>query len=109
MAAPAYTETKQSQETNSSPGGAVEHHDAEDWKHRFNAVLSRPKEHVMSSSPETAQPWRNSLFGCGPINLCLVTYFLPCVTFGKTHHRLRKNGNMEGYDSINASVSGITK
>jgi len=33
----------------------------------------------------------------------LITYCVPCVTFGKTHHRTRKNGNMEGYEPINTS------
>jgi hypothetical protein len=34
----------------------------------------------------------------------LITYCVPCVTFGKTHHRTRKDANMAGYEPINTSV-----
>ena len=42
----------------------------------------------------------------------LVTWCCPCVTFGRTHHRLHKSGSLEGYHFVNAScilscVSGI--
>ncbi|KAI3399278.1 hypothetical protein diail_7232 [Diaporthe ilicicola] len=100
MAAPAYSQNSP-QKVSSGP---IDNHDVEDWTRRFNAVLAKPSEHVKSASPATAQPWHNSLFGCCiPIDLCLTTYCLPCVTFGKTHHRLRKNGKMEGYEPINTS------
>jgi hypothetical protein len=36
--------------------------------------------------------------------LGLITYCVPCVTFGKTHHRTRKDANMAGYEPINTSV-----
>jgi hypothetical protein len=35
-----------------------------------------------------------------------MTYCCPCVTFGKTHHRTRKNGSLEGYEPVNTSVRG---
>ena len=79
--------------------------DVEDWKKRFNDVLAKPGEHVHSKSPDTAQPWHSSFFGCfSPIDTCLVTWCLPCITFGKTHHRLRKSATLEGYEPINTSV-----
>ncbi|KAG8166138.1 hypothetical protein KVR01_004690 [Diaporthe batatas] len=100
MAAPAYSQSAPRPATT----GAINNHDVEDWKQRLNGVLAKPSEVVKSSSPATAQPWHNSLFGCcSPIDLCLITYCLPCVTFGKTHHRLRKNGEMEGYEPINTT------
>ncbi|KAK7699023.1 hypothetical protein SLS64_011936 [Diaporthe eres] len=100
MAAPAYSQTAPQP---ASPG-PIDNHDIEDWKQRLNTVLAKPSEHVKSASPPTAQAWHNSLFGCcSPIDLCLITYCLPCITFGKTHHRLRKNGKMEGYEPINTS------
>jgi hypothetical protein len=34
----------------------------------------------------------------------LITYCVPCVTFGKTHHRTRKDATMAGYEPINTSV-----
>ncbi|KAL1858089.1 hypothetical protein Daus18300_010090 [Diaporthe australafricana] len=100
MSAPAYSQTAPQQ----ASSGPIDNRDVDDWTQRFNAVLAKPSEHVKSASPATAQPWHNSLFGCcSPIDLCLITYCLPCVTFGKTHHRLRKNGRMEGYEPINTS------
>jgi len=67
-------------------------------------VLARPREHVNQKSPETASPWTNAFFGCfNPIDLCLMSWCLPCVTFGKTHHRLHKSSNLEGYEPINTS------
>ncbi len=86
-------------------GGAVNDQDVEDWKKRVNEVLSKPGEHINSKSPADAQPWTSGFFDCfNPIDLCLLTYCLPCVTFGKTHHRLRKNGTLAGYEPINTSV-----
>ncbi|KAK0709349.1 PLAC8 family-domain-containing protein [Lasiosphaeria miniovina] len=82
----------------------INDHDVEDWKTRFNDVLARPSEHINSKSPPTAAPWHNSFFAClTPIDTCLLTYCLPCVTFGRTHHRLRKDGSLEGYEPINTS------
>jgi hypothetical protein len=37
-----------------------------------------------------------------------MTWCLPCVTFGKTHHRVRKDASMQGYEPINTSVSSLT-
>ena len=76
-----------------------------EWKERFNDVLARPGEHINQRSPEGAQSWSEAFFGCcSPIDLCLITYCLPCVTFGKTHHRLRKDATLAGYEPINTSV-----
>ncbi|KAM7203614.1 PLAC8 family domain containing protein [Naviculisporaceae sp. PSN 640] len=84
--------------------GPLDDNDVNEWKARFNDVLARPGEVVNSRSPEGSQPWYSSLFGCfNPIDLCCMTYCLPCVTFGKTHHRLRKDGNLAGYEPINTS------
>ncbi|KAK0616721.1 PLAC8 family-domain-containing protein [Immersiella caudata] len=84
--------------------GPLSDADMDDWKTRINDVLARPSEHVNSKSPESSQPWANSFFGCfNPIDLCLMTWCIPCVTFGKTHHRLKKGNNMEGYEPINTS------
>ncbi|PNY24070.1 Protein PLANT CADMIUM RESISTANCE 2 [Tolypocladium capitatum] len=84
--------------------GPIDEQDLNDWKARFNDVLARPSEHINSKSPETSQAWHAGFFDCfNPIDTCLVTYFLPCVTFGKTHHRLRKNGDLVGWEPINTS------
>lgn len=90
---------------NANNNGPIDHNDLNEWKDRFNDVLARPSEHVNSKSPESSQPWHNAFFGCfAPIDTCLITCCVPCVTFGKTHHRLRKNGNLDGYEPINTSV-----
>lgn len=85
--------------------GPINDQDVNEWKIRLNEVLAKPGEVVNSKSPESAQPWYESFFGCfSPIDLCCMTYCLPCVTFGKTHHRLRKDANLVGYEPINTSV-----
>ncbi|KAJ9138401.1 PLAC8 family-domain-containing protein [Pleurostoma richardsiae] len=84
--------------------GPINDRDVEDWKNRVNAVLAKPGDVVNSRSPESAQSWTTSFFGCfDPIDLCLMTWCLPCVTFGKTHHRVRKDASMQGYEPINTS------
>ena len=88
-----------------STGGPVDDRDVQEWKTRFNEVLAQPSAVINSKSPATSQSWTHGFFECfSPIDLCLMTYCLPCVTFGQTHHRLRKNGTLEGYEHINTSV-----
>ncbi len=88
-----------------NPNSPINDKDVDDWKNRFNEVLAKPGEHINSKSPEGAQEWTTPFFGCfSPIDLCLMTWCVPCVTFGKTHHRLRKQGNLEGYEPVNTSV-----
>jgi Cys-rich protein (TIGR01571 family) len=87
-----------------SAGGPLDDQDVNDWKNRFNEVLARPSEHMNSKSPEGSQSWYSQFFGClTPVDTCLITWCLPCITFGKTHHRLRKNGNLDGYEPVNTS------
>ncbi|KHN97483.1 PLAC8 family protein [Metarhizium album ARSEF 1941] len=84
--------------------GLVDQADLDDWKSRFNDVLSRPGEVLKSKSPETAQPWSAGFFDCfHPIDTCFVTCCLPCVAFGKTRHRLRNSGSLDEYGAINTS------
>ncbi|KAL2147533.1 hypothetical protein VTI28DRAFT_8788 [Corynascus sepedonium] len=84
--------------------GPVNNDDIADWTARFNDVLARPGEYVNSKSAPNAQPWYSSFFACfNPIDTCLMAYCCPCVVFGRTHHRTRKNANLEGYEPINTS------
>ena len=86
--------------------GPIDNRDVEEWTTRFNEVLAKPGDVINSRSPEGSQPWYSSFFGCfSPLDLCLVTWCLPCVTFGKTHHRMQKSAALEGYEPINTSVS----
>jgi hypothetical protein len=85
--------------------GPIDHKDIADWTERFNAVLADTTQ-ITAPGPTDARPWTSAFFGCfSPIDVCCLTYFLPCVQFGKIHHRTRKNGNMEGYEPVNTSVS----
>lgn len=87
-----------------SSGGVVDHNDVDSWKTRFNAVFSDVGNVIHQKSPETAREYHSGFFGCcSPIDTCLMTYCLPCVTFGKTHHRLHKDASLTGYSPINTS------
>jgi len=78
--------------------------DLEHWTKRFNEAVAKPSETLNSKSPDTAQPWHASLFGCfDPIDTCLFAWCLPCVLFGKTHHRVHKDANLEGYEPVNTT------
>ncbi|KAK2595633.1 hypothetical protein QQS21_006680 [Conoideocrella luteorostrata] len=99
--APVATTTAQPAHNKNSP---IDQKDLDDWKLRFNDVLKRPGEVVNSKSAEGSQSWFSGFFDCfNPIDTCLITYCLPCITFGKTHHRIRKNGDLQGYEPINTS------
>lgn len=98
---PVAATTTQQAPSNKSP---VDQQDLNDWKHRFSQVVSRPGEVVNSRSPEGSQPWHAGFFDCfNPVDTCLMTYCLPCITFGRTHHRIRKDGTLKGYEPINTS------
>ncbi|KAL8297987.1 hypothetical protein RB597_007040 [Gaeumannomyces tritici] len=84
--------------------GPINDRDVNEWKDRLNVVLAKPSEVINSKSPEGAQPWSVPFFGCfSPIDLCLITWCLPCVTFGKTHHRMHRDVELQGYEPINTS------
>lgn len=105
-----------------APASLINPHDVDDWKSRFNEVLADTSK-ITAPGPTDAKSWTNAFFGCfSPIDLCLVTWCLPCVspplhspptervtnpisqvTFGKTHHRTRKSAAMTGYEPINTS------
>jgi hypothetical protein len=92
--------------TQNANNGPIDSNDINDWMGRFNQVLAQPSEHLNSKSPDSAQSWHSNFIEFwNPLDTCLVTWCLPCVTFGKTHHRLRKNGNLDGYQPVNTSVS----
>ncbi|KAF2657327.1 PLAC8-domain-containing protein [Lophiostoma macrostomum CBS 122681] len=83
-------------------GGVIDKNELNGWVQRFNTAVNTKA--WSNASPADAKPWSSGLFGCfSPPDLCLLTCCLPCVTFGKTHHRLRKNGDMQGYEPINTS------
>lgn len=76
--------------------------DVGDWMNRINATA---KDHSGITNPTGSVPWSAAFFGCfDPIDTCAITCCCPCITFGKTHHRLRKDANLVGYNVVNASV-----
>jgi len=87
-------------------GAAPQHDEVQEWIGRFSHAASNSKEYTKPAHPE-ARPWTTSFFGCfDPIDTCLITCCCPCVTFGKTHHRLRVDSSMKGYSPVNASCIG---
>ncbi|KAG5981788.1 hypothetical protein E4U55_002566 [Claviceps digitariae] len=109
MAAPQETSppiatTEPSPAPAASKKSPIDQQDLHAWTSRFSDVLARPKEVIQSKSAEGSQPWYAGLFGCfSPIDTCLITFCVPCVTFGKTHHRVEKDGSLAGYEPINTS------
>lgn len=41
---------------------------------------------------------------CSPFSLCLETWCCKCLVYGRTHHRLRNDGDMSNFDFCNVSV-----
>ncbi|KAK3991473.1 PLAC8 family-domain-containing protein [Cladorrhinum sp. PSN332] len=84
--------------------GPISDADVNEWKNRFNEVMARPSEHLNSKSPADAQPWTNNFWHFfNPLETCLMTWCVPCVVFGRTHHRISKSPTLEGYQPINTS------
>ncbi|KAI1307716.1 PLAC8 family-domain-containing protein [Xylaria venustula] len=78
--------------------------DVQFWTDALNDVAENPAQSLLSSSPPEAGSWLTSFFSClDPIDECAVTWCLPSVTFGKTHHRMHKDANLVGYKPVNTS------
>jgi len=84
--------------------GTIDHNDMNDWKARFNSALNDPNGTIKAKAPAEARKWEHSFWGCCvPVSTCFISCCLPCITFGKTHHRTRKSPTLEGYSAINTS------
>ncbi|KAM0742861.1 hypothetical protein ACQRIT_003038 [Beauveria bassiana] len=84
--------------------GVVNDQDVKFWTDRANDFLARPSEHIHSRSPNGAQSWFAGFFDCfNPIDTCLITWCLPCVTFGQVQHRIQRSGELEGFEPLNTS------
>lgn len=87
--------------------GLVDAKDIDGWVQRFKEALEKPETVTAPTGPD-AQPWYHGFFSCfTPVDTCLITCCVPCVTFGKTHHRLRKDPNLVGYNPVNATCLGF--
>ena len=77
-------------------------HDLDGWVNRASETAKNPRG---ITNPTGTAEWSSSFFGCfDPIDTCAITCCCPCITFGKTHHRLHKDANLQGYSVVNASV-----
>ncbi|KAL6865486.1 hypothetical protein ACO1O0_001580 [Amphichorda felina] len=84
--------------------GPIDQKDIDHWMGKFNSSLADVNGTVNNQSSAGASAWSNNFWAfISPIDTCLVTWCCPCVTFGKTHHRLHKDANLEGYSPINTS------
>ncbi|KAF2106822.1 PLAC8 family-domain-containing protein [Lophiotrema nucula] len=45
---------------------------------------------------------------CSPIGSCCLAWWCPCISYGRTHHRVKFDGNMSGYSCCNGSCCGFT-
>jgi len=79
--------------------------DIDHWTGRLNHAAAN--SHTVTDIQGDA-PWSSGFFECfNPIDTCLMTWCCPCVTFGRTHHRLHKDANLAGYSAVNASCLGF--
>ncbi|KAK4693486.1 hypothetical protein P7C71_g3921, partial [Lecanoromycetidae sp. Uapishka_2] len=78
--------------------------DLDGWVARASATAKDPSG---ITNPTGHAPWSSSFFGCfDPIDTCAITCCCPCITFGKTHHRIHKDASLAGYSVLNASCLG---
>ncbi|KAF2732316.1 PLAC8-domain-containing protein [Polyplosphaeria fusca] len=55
------------------------------------------------------QDWHHSGSACcSPFSTCCLTWWCPCISYGRTHHRVRNNNDMSGYSTCNLSCVGYT-
>ncbi|KAJ4986976.1 hypothetical protein SVAN01_07517 [Stagonosporopsis vannaccii] len=54
------------------------------------------------------QDWHHSGTSCcTPFSTCCLTWWCPCVTYGRTRHRMKSNGNMKDYSCCNTSCAAF--
>jgi len=90
-----------------APGQAVPVDDVTDWINRVKGVVEKP-ETVTAPAPAGAVSWHERfVMFFEPVDTAVITCCCPCVTFGKTHHRLRKDANLKEYSAVNPSCLGF--
>lgn len=83
--------------------GVIDNTVVDDWKNKANKALEGAAWNNATTGP-SYKPWNNGFWAClTPPALCGITCCFPCVTFGKTYHRIKHNGDMTGYEPINTS------
>jgi len=95
-----------SHQNTSTAATAVNPDDVNAWIGRFKDTINKPE--TITKPAAGANSWSSSFFGCfAPVDTCLMTCCCPCVTFGRTHHRLQKSPTLEGYSPVNATCLGF--
>lgn len=87
--------------------GPLDNREVAQWNQHPDQAIAAPSQQLNESSMKGPDPgkWHAPYCGfCSPIDLSLITWCLPCLTFGQTHHRLQWGGNMESYEPFNSSV-----
>ncbi|KAH7130140.1 PLAC8 family-domain-containing protein [Dendryphion nanum] len=55
------------------------------------------------------QEWHHSGSSCcSPFSTCLLSWCCPCIVYGRTKHRVKNDGNMQGYSCCNMSCCAFT-
>jgi len=81
--------------------------DVAHWINRARDALNHP-ETITAKVPPTAQSWHTRFVEFfNPIDTCFITCCCPCVTFGKTHHRLHHDPQLTDYSAVNPSCLGF--
>ncbi|KAK6532606.1 hypothetical protein TWF281_006788 [Arthrobotrys megalospora] len=85
---------------------AVDADDINAWIGRFKDTLNKPE--TITKPTTGPNSWSSSFFACfAPVDTCLITCCCPCITFSKTHHRLRKDPNLAGFSPVNTTCLGF--
>ncbi|KAF2726887.1 PLAC8-domain-containing protein, partial [Polyplosphaeria fusca] len=55
------------------------------------------------------QEWKNkSSDCCTPMSSCCLAWWCPCISYGRTHHRVKFDDDMKGYSCCNFSCVAYT-
>ena len=109
-AAPPHMAPPHTEPAHTAPAHSVPHtapksdmqRDMDGWVEKFNHAA---KDHRQVTHAPGDAPWSNGFWACcTPADTCFITCCCPCVTFGKTHHRLT-HGDLESWSPVNFSVS----
>jgi len=86
---------------------ATQNDDVTHWLTRVKDALNNPAT-ITGPKPAGAKPWHHRFVSFfAPIDLCAITCCCPCITFGKTHHRLHHSSSLDGYEPINTTCLGF--
>ncbi|KAK3936579.1 PLAC8 family-domain-containing protein [Diplogelasinospora grovesii] len=86
------------------PGKVTTRKNADDWSQRIDFCLCMGPGRVFPTSPRGYRSWHTWACNfCCPPEVCCMACWCPCIVFGRTYHRLRIDGDLEGYEKVNDS------